>query len=135
MSYEIGASASRTKTFTEQDVQAFADLSGDHNPVHTDDAYAANTPFGQRIVHGIFTASLLSSILANDLPGAGTVYLGQNLKFTKPVFIGDTITATVTLTNYRAERRIATFETVCTNQHGDVVIKGEATVLAPPPQV
>src|SRR5690606_11384002 len=111
MSYEIGASASRTKTFTEQDVQAFADLSGDHNPVHTDDAYAANTPFGQRIVHGIFTASLLSSILANDLPGAGTVYLGQNLKFTKPVFIGDTITATVTLTNYRAERRIATFET------------------------
>lgn len=131
MTYEVGQSASRSKTFTDEDVRTFAHISGDSNPIHIDDAYAATTQFGKRIVHGIFSASLISAILANDLPGPGTIYLGQNLKFTKPVFVGDTITAIVTITNYRAERRIVSFDTVCTNQDGEIVIKGDATVLAP----
>lgn len=131
MTYEPGASASRTKTFTDEDVRTFAHLTGDTNPVHLDADYAATTVFGQRIVHGMLTSALISAVLANDLPGPGTIYLGQNLKFKKPVFIGDTITATVTISQVRAERKIVTFETTCTNQNGEVVIEGEATVKAP----
>ncbi|MBZ0316105.1 MAG: MaoC family dehydratase [Anaerolineae bacterium] len=131
MTYEPGASASRTKTFTDEDVRIFAHLTGDTNPVHLDADYAATTVFGQRIVHGMLTSALISAVLANDLPGPGTIYLGQNLKFKKPVFIGDTITATVTISQVRAERKIVTFETTCTNQNGEVVIEGEATVKAP----
>lgn len=131
MSYEPGMSASRTKTFTDEDVRTFADLTGDTNPVHLDSTYAATTVFGQRIVHGILTAALISAVLANDLPGPGTIYLGQNLKFKKPVFIGDTITATVKIAQVRAEKSIVTFETTCTNQNGELVIEGEATVKAP----
>ncbi|MCQ3929433.1 MAG: enoyl-CoA hydratase [Chloroflexi bacterium] len=131
MTYEPGASASRTKTFTDEDVRTFAHLTGDTNPVHLDADYAATTVFGQRIVHGMLTSALISAVLANDLPGPGTIYLGQNLKFKKPVYIGDTITATVTISQVRAERKIVTFETTCTNQNGEVVIEGEATVKAP----
>jgi 3-hydroxybutyryl-CoA dehydratase len=131
MIYEIGMSASRTKTFTLEDVRTFAQLTGDLNPVHLDETYAATSVFGQRIVHGMLTAALISAVLANDLPGAGTIYMGQNLKFKKPVFIDDTITATVTITQVRAERKIVTFETVCINQQGETVIEGEATVKAP----
>jgi 3-hydroxybutyryl-CoA dehydratase len=131
MTYEIGTSASRTKTFTLEDVRTFAQLTGDLNPVHLDETYAATSVFGQRIVHGMLTAALISAVLANDLPGAGTIYLGQNLKFKKPVFMGDTITATVTITQVRAERKIVTFETVCINQQGETVIEGDATVKAP----
>lgn len=131
MTYKPGASASRTKTFTDEDVRTFAHLTGDTNPVHLDADYAAITVFGQRIVHGMLTSALISAVLANDLPGPGTIYLGQNLKFKKPVFIGDTITATVTISQVRAERKIVTFETTCTNQNGEVVIEGEATVKAP----
>ncbi|GIK63143.1 MAG: (R)-specific enoyl-CoA hydratase [Chloroflexota bacterium] len=131
MTYEPGASASRTKTFTDEDVRTFAHLTGDTNPVHLDADYAATTVFGQRIVHGMLTSALISAVLANDLPGPGTIYLGQNLKFKKPVFIGDTITATVTISQVRAERKIVTFETTCTNQNGEVVIEGEATVKVP----
>lgn len=131
MTYEPGASASRTKTFTDEDVCTFAHLTGDTNPVHLDADYAAATVFSQRIVHGMLTSALISAVLANDLPGPGTIYLGQNLKFKKPVFIGDTITATVTISQVRAERKIVTFETTCTNQNGEVVIEGEATVKAP----
>lgn len=131
MSYEIGKSFSRTKTFTDEDVQRFAEISGDINPVHLDDDYAATTPFGKRIVHGMLTASLISALLANDFPGAGTIYLGQALKFKKPVYIGDTILATVTVKTFREDRRILSLDTDCTNQHGEVVITGEATVIAP----
>ncbi len=131
MSLEVGASVTRTKTFTPEDVAGFAQVSGDHNPVHLDDAYAATTRFGRRIVHGMLTASLISAALANDLPGAGTIYLSQSLQFKAPVFVGDTITATVTVTKYREDKRIATLETTCTNQQGAVVLTGEAVVLAP----
>jgi 3-hydroxybutyryl-CoA dehydratase len=131
MSYEVGQSASRSKTFTDEDVRTFAHVSTDTNPIHLDADYAANTMFGQRIVHGMLTASLISAVLANDFPGPGTIYLGQELKFTKPVLLGDTITATVTVTKFREDKGILTLETVCANQDGDTVIKGEAVVKVP----
>lgn len=131
MTYEIGKSVSRTKTFTDSDVRAFAEISTDTNPIHLDDDYAKETMFGKRIVHGMLSASLLSAVLANDFPGPGTIYLGQNIKFAKPVFIGDTITATVTVTNFRENKGILSVDTVCTNQDGDTVISGDAVVKVP----
>jgi acyl dehydratase len=127
----LGASASRTRVVTSEDIELFAKVSGDTNSVHLDDAYAATTPFGRRIAHGMFTVSIISAILGNDLPGLGTIYLGQDIKFKAPVFIGDTITATVELVKYREEKRIATFKTFATNQDGIIVVEGEAVVLAP----
>ncbi len=131
MVLEIGARASRTKSITDEDVRAFAQASGDTNPVHLDDAYAATTQFGRRIAHGMLTASLISAILGNDLPGPGTIYLGQDLKFKAPVYLGDTVTAVVELIKYREEKRIATFRTTCTNQDGTLIFEGEAVVIAP----
>lgn len=131
MNVEVGAKASRSKTFTDQDVRQFSGVSTDTNPVHLDETYAAGTRFGRRIVHGMLTASLISAALANELPGRGTIYLSQSLQFKAPVFIGDTITATVEVTKFRSERGIATLNTVCTNQEGTVVIEGEAVVLVP----
>ena len=131
MSLEVGMTASRTRTMNDEAIQAFAQASGDTNAVHLDDAYAAQSAYGRRIAHGMLTASLISAILGNDLPGPGTVYLTQTLKFRAPVFVGDTVTATVTLIKYRASRRIATFETMVTNEGGDVVLEGEAVVIAP----
>jgi 3-hydroxybutyryl-CoA dehydratase len=132
MSLKVGDRASRTKTITDEDVRDFARATGDTNPVHLDEAYAAGTRFGRRIAHGMLTGSLISAILGNDLPGAGTIYLGQEFKFKAPVYVGDTVTATVEVVNYREDKRIATFHTTCTNQDGVLVIDGEAVVLAPP---
>ena len=131
MTLYIGATASRTRTITDDDVRLFARASGDSNPVHMDDAYAATTPFGRRIAHGMLSASLISAVLGNDLPGHGTIYLGQDLKFRAPVYIGDTLTATVELTRYREDKRVATFRTTCVNQDGTLVVEGEAVVIAP----
>lgn len=131
MPLQVGSSATRTKTITDEDVRHFADVVGDHNPVHLDENYAAGTPFKRRIAHGMLSASIISAALANDLPGAGTIYLGQELKFKAPVYLGDTVTVTLTCTKYREEKRIATFSTIVTNQDGVVVIEGEATVIAP----
>jgi 3-hydroxybutyryl-CoA dehydratase len=131
MNVEVGARATRSKTFTDADVRGFAQVSGDTNPIHLDDAYAAATRFGRRIVHGMLTASLISAALANDLPGEGTVYLSQTLQFKAPVFVGETITAVVEVAKFRADRRIATLVTTCTNQDGKVVLEGEAVVLVP----
>lgn len=131
MKLEIGMTATRIKLMTEDDVLQFAKVSGDTNSVHLDEAYAATTQFGKRIVHGMLTASLISAILGIDLPGLGTIYLNQTLSFKAPVFIGDEITAKVELIKYREERRIATFRTTCTNQDGTLVLDGEAVVIAP----
>jgi acyl dehydratase len=125
-----GDSAEITKTIEQADVDAFADLTGDHNPVHVDEEFAKTTRFGRRIAHGMLTASLISSVLANKLPGEGSVYLGQTLKFVAPVFPGDTITARVTVKEIRADKPIVKLETICINQHDEIVIRGEATVLA-----
>jgi acyl dehydratase len=124
----IGDTASRSKTIADADVRAFAAVSGDHNPIHVDDDFASGTFFKRRIAHGMLSASLISAVLANDLPGHGSIYLGQTLKFVAPVFIGDEITARVTVTSVRDDKPIAKLETVCVNQHNEIVIKGEATV-------
>ena len=129
MTLQVGDTASQSKTITDTDIHTFADLVGDHNPVHLDDDYAQTTRFGRRIAHGMLSASLLSAVLANQLPGEGTVYLSQTLKFVAPVFPGDTVTARVTVTKVRDDKPIVTLETVCTNQHDEPLIKGEAVVL------
>ena len=131
MPLKIGDKASRTHTITDEMIRAFADASGDTNPVHLDDDYAASTRFGRRIAHGMLTTSIISAILGNDLPGEGTIYLSQNVKFRAPVFVGDTITAAVALSAYREDKRIATFITTATNQDGTLVLEGEAVVIAP----
>lgn len=132
MHLEIGMTASRTRLITADDIALFAQASGDFNPVHLDDEAAAQSTFGRRVAHGMLTLSIISAILGNDLPGPGSIYLGQEVKFKAPVYIGDTVTATVTLTAYRAERRIATFSTTATNQDGTLLLTGEAVVMAPP---
>jgi acyl dehydratase len=129
MTMKPGDSAEITKTIEQADVDAFADLTGDHNPVHVDEEFAKTTRFGRRIAHGMLTASLISSVLANKLPGEGSVYLGQTLKFVAPVFPGDTITARVTVKEIREGKGIVKLDTVCTNQRNEPVLRGEATVL------
>jgi 3-hydroxybutyryl-CoA dehydratase len=125
-----GDKASRSLTITDETIRLFADLSGDHNPVHLDDAYAAGTRFGRRIAHGMLAASLISAALANELPGPGSVYLSQTLNFKAPVFPGDTVTATVEVQQVRPDKPIVTLSTVCTNQDGAVVLEGQAVILA-----
>lgn len=127
-----GDKTSRTKTITDDVIRAFADLTGDTNPVHLDDAYAAGTRFGRRIAHGMIAAGLISAALANDLPGPGTVYLGQTLQFKAPVYPNDMITATIEVKSVRADKPIAILSTICTNQDNVVVLEGEATVLYTP---
>jgi 3-hydroxybutyryl-CoA dehydratase len=128
---QVGARASRTKTITDADIRAFAAASGDTNSIHLDEEYAKTTRFGRRIAHGMLTASLISAVLGNDLPGLGTIYLSQTLAFKAPVYLGDTITANVEVTAFRSEKRIATLRTTCTNQEGTLVLEGEAVVIAP----
>ena len=129
MKLSVGDTAEMTRTIAESDIEAFAGVTGDRNPVHLDDEFAKKTRFGRRIAHGMLTASLISSVLANHLPGEGSVYLGQTLQFVAPVFPGDEVTARVTVTEVRENRPIVKLETVCVNQRGETVIRGEATVL------
>jgi 3-hydroxybutyryl-CoA dehydratase len=124
-----GDKASRTTTITDDMIRAFAALTGDSNPVHLDDAYAATTRFGRRIAHGMIAAGLISATLANDLPGPGTVYLSQTLQFKAPVYPGDTITTTVEVKSVRPDKPIVTLGTVCKNQEDRAVLEGEAVVL------
>ena len=130
MTFKVGDSAEITKTIEQADIDAFAEVTGDHNPVHVDEEFAKTTRFRRRIAHGMLTASLISSVLANKLPGEGSVYLGQTLQFVAPVFPGDEITARVTVKEIREDKPILKLETICINQRGEIVIRGEATVLA-----
>ena len=129
MKIKPGDTASVSKTITDDDIHKFADVSGDHNPLHLNDEFARTTRFGRRIAHGMLTASLISSVIANQLPGQGSIYLSQTLQFIAPVFPDDTVTARVTVVSVRADQPIVKLETICTNQRDEVVIKGEATVL------
>ena len=129
MKFKVGDSAEITKTIEQSDINAFADVTGDHNPVHVDEEFAKTTRFGKRIAHGMLTASLISAVLANKLPGEGSVYLGQTLQFVAPVFTGDEITARVTVKEIREDKPIVKLETICMNQRDEIVIRGEATVL------
>lgn len=124
----VGQKASVRKTFTAADVTAFAGISLDVNPIHMSEGYAKDTVFKKRIVHGILTAGLISAVLGNQLPGPGTVYLGQELRFVAPVYLGDDITAEVEILELRADKKIVKLSTTCTNQDGKTVITGLATV-------
>lgn len=127
----IGQKASFSKHVTEQDVVLFAAVSGDVNPVHLNEAFAKETMFRGRIAHGMLSGAVISAALAMELPGPGVIYLGQTLKFTRPVRIGDQVTANLEVTGKREDKGIVTLACEVKNQDGKVVVTGEATVLAP----
>ncbi len=127
---EEGASASFSKTVTEADLVLYAGVSGDTNPVHLDAEYAATTMFKERIAHGMLTAGFISAVFGTKMPGPGSIYVGQSLKFKAPVKIGDTVTATVTVTGKVDDKKFVTFSTVCT-VGGKPVVDGEATLMVP----
>jgi len=127
----LGDSASFTKTVTEADVVQFAGISGDFNPAHIDAVSAEKSIFGQRIAHGMLSAGFISTVLGTQLPGPGTIYMAQELRFTKPVYFGDTVTATCTVVERIEEKNRIKLETVVVNQRGETVITGFATVMPP----
>lgn len=124
----VGQKATLQKTYTAADVTLFAGISCDVNPLHMSEEFAKDTMFGKRIVHGILTCGLISAVLANKLPGAGTVYLGQEVRFTAPVFLGDDVRAEVEVIELREDKKIVKLSTNCYNQDGKQVISGVATV-------
>ena len=125
-----GMRAALEKTFTEDDVLAFAALTGDNNPAHVDADFAASSVFGRQVVHGMFTASLISAVLGTKLPGRGAIYVSQTIQFRKPVFIGDTVRAEVEISAIDARRKRVTLATRCLVE-GKPVLRGEAVVIAP----
>ncbi|MFI3247328.1 MAG: MaoC family dehydratase [Ferrimonas sp.] len=128
MSFVVGQHAEISKTFGEKEVLTFSELSEDRNPVHLDSSYAANTPFKRPIVHGMLLSSLLSALLGQHLPGAGTIYLGQTLKFIRPVYVGDPVTAKVTISEIRPDKPIITLTTEVFDKDGHPCVQGEAVV-------
>ena len=126
---KVGDRASLTRTITEEDIAAFARLTGDTNPLHLDEAYARTTRFGRRIAQGLLTAGLISALLGTRLPGPGAIYVEQHLRFTKPVYPGDTITAVAEVTAFQEDKGLVTLKTECFNQEGERVLTGEAVLL------
>jgi 3-hydroxybutyryl-CoA dehydratase len=126
----VGQSAEMTRTVQAADIDAFAAVSGDENPVHLDEDYAKATSFGGRIAHGILSAAYVSAVLGTQLPGPGAIYLSQSLKFRRPVRIGDEVTARVTVQALDERRGQVTLATVC-EAAGKTVMDGEAVVMAP----
>jgi 3-hydroxybutyryl-CoA dehydratase len=127
---EVGMSASMAKTVTEADIVMFAGVTGDFNPAHIDAEYAADSMFKERIAHGMLSAGFISATLAMKLPGPGSIYLGQELKFKAPVLIGDTVKTVVTISSINEKRKIVVLETIC-SVAGKPVIVGEATMMKP----
>ena len=125
----VGMSASFAKTVTEADIVLFAGVSGDTNPVHLDAETAATTMFGERIAHGMLSAGFISAVLGSKMPGPGTIYMSQTLKFKAPVKIGDTVKATAEITELVPEKKRVILKTTCTVA-GKVVLEGEATMMA-----
>ena len=128
---EIGDTTTYSRLITNQEVEAFAAISGDHNPLHLDPDYAANTSFGECIAHGMITGALISAAIAMQLPGPGSVYLSQQIQFRAPVFLGDTLTVTLAVTDKPATRPWITLKCEVENQEGQSVARGEAQVAAP----
>jgi len=126
----VGQSAETTRTVTAADIEAFAAVSGDTNPVHLDEAYAKSTVFGERIAHGMLAASYISALLGVKLPGRGAIYMSQTLRFRRPVKVGDKVTARVTVAALDPNKNRATLETVCLVD-GRAVLDGEALVMVP----
>jgi 3-hydroxybutyryl-CoA dehydratase len=133
-SFQTGERASLTRTIADSDVTTFAQITGDTNPLHVDDEYARKGRFGRRVVHGMLTAGLISAVLGNKLPGPGCIYLSQQIEFLAPVFVGDTITAVVEVSEWRPERRIITLKTECHNQDQQAVLTGKAVLLVDQPE-
>jgi 3-hydroxybutyryl-CoA dehydratase len=125
----VGMKASAAKTVTEHDVYAFAGITGDFNPAHVNEEWARESFFGQRVAHGALSAGLVSAVLGMQLPGPGTIYVSQSLKFLKPVYFGDTITAEVEVAELVPARNRARFLTRCVNQNGDLVAEGESVLM------
>jgi len=127
---EVGQKAEYTKTVEERHIQLFAEMSGDRNPVHLDQEFAAKTMFKDRIAHGMFSGALISAAVACELPGPGTIYLGQQMSFQKPVKIGDTLTVRLEILEKLPKFKVRIATNVF-NQNGDLVVEGEAEILAP----
>ena len=125
---KVGDEASISRTITEAHIVAFSGLTGDNNPIHVDAQHAAQSMFGERVAHGMLVAGLISAVLGTDLPGPNSIYLGQDLKFTAPVKIGDTVTVAVTVTEKRDDKKIIKLRTTAVNQRGEMVIDGNAVI-------
>ncbi|MBK7393255.1 MAG: MaoC family dehydratase [Chloracidobacterium sp.] len=132
MDIKIGDKFSKTRVVTDELIRAFAEVSGDYNPIHLDEEFAKTTRFGRRIAHGMLSGAFISAVLGYEFEARKIVYLSQTMRFVAPVFIDDTITTTGTVTNIREEKGIVTLETVCTNQNGEMTVKGEAMVMLLP---
>lgn len=130
-SIKVGDTAAITRAFSDADVRAFAELSGDRNPVHLDAEYAAATQFKERIVHGMLVSSLFSTLLGVHLPGEGSIYVSQDIQFRAPVHLDEEVTATVEVTAIREDKPIITLKTTVTNPAGKVVVRGEAVMFVP----
>jgi len=128
---KIGDTASIRRVFTEVDVRAYAELSTDFNPVHLDPEFAAGTQFGQRIVHGMLVSSLFSALLGQHLPGEGSIYMGQNIKFRAPVFLDQEVIASVEIIDIRGDKPIVKVETLCLDSDGKVLVTGDAVMYVP----
>lgn len=126
---QVGQFAEHTKTVTETDVVLYAGITGDFNPMHVDAPFAEKTQFGGRIAHGMLTAGFISAVLGMKLPGVGSIYLSQTLRFTRPVRIGDTVTARIEVIELFPEKKRVRLATSCRNQKDEVVLDGEAMVL------
>ena len=129
MNIKIGDSFKKERLVTDELVRAFAEVSGDFNPIHLDEDFAKTTRFGRRIAHGMLSGAFISAVLGYEMTEKKIVYLSQTLKFTAPVFIGDTVTTTATVTAIREDKHIVTMETICTNQNSETVVKGESVVM------
>ncbi|MFZ1037689.1 MAG: MaoC family dehydratase [Smithella sp.] len=128
---KVGDTAEFAKTITETDIYLYAGITGDFNPAHVNEVYANNTFFKTRIAHGMLTAGLISAVIANQLPGPGTIYLKQDLSFLAPVHIGDTITGRVEIMELIPEKNRVRLKTTCSNQDGVIIISGEGLVSPP----
>jgi len=126
---EIGQTATIEKMLDKQTVEGFASISEDYNPIHLDENFAKTTQFERPIVHGMLASSLISGLLASKVPGAGSIYLGQSLKFLRPIFVGETVTAKVEVISVREDKPIAVISTQVLNANGEVAVDGEATVM------
>ena len=126
----LGQSAEMSRVVGAADIAAFAEVSGDNNPVHLDDAYARTTPFGERIAHGMLSGAYISAVIGTQLPGPGTIYLSQTMRFRRPVRIGDQVTARVTIKALDPAKGHVTLDTVC-EVNGKAVVDGEALIIAP----
>ena len=127
---EVGMSVSYSQTITDSDIKEFAGISGDRNPIHLDEEYANNSRFKKRIVHGMMTASFFSALFGTKIPGEGCVYVSQSLKFKKPVYLGDTVTALVQVIDIDIIKRRVFFKTIC-KVKGKIVTDGEAELYVP----